>query len=1163
HSTLGCQNSTCLPSGWRADVVSATSTNNGTTFSLSTIASGAIVAPSRYLDSFVDPSPQLAYGPSSGQLIVTYSAGEVITYCSSPGVCQPLLAPEVVFVANSSSAGARWSPAHAVLPDLWSLGLYAISFGYNPGVTVDGSGNVDLVFTYDNYSLCQPSRAFGPFCGPQQEEFAQSTDNGSTFSGPYLVSNNWTQLFTNPNAPDGEYATAVAAGGHLWIAWTLDVCPGWATTVIYAFFPTGACTSEIALSQQFTGTGLTLTFSETGLAPGVRWNVSVMGNDRAANAPTALAVSGIPTGANLSWILALNVSSGYGDRYAGVPTLSSPTTLSASTTDSVTYTQQYLVEIASVPRFPGYQPPISTYCFPGYPVPQWNDPACPQMNYNITPGPGATWVAPGTVVPLSVTPIGSYYCSLGPYPTGGCYGVTVFNLSFQSWTGTGKGSVNTTANSTTITANGPINETASFLTLGYCSVQFYPSPTVASCLQDNASLTFHESGLPANTSWTVSLSSPFGSETVTNSTPWILVNGSATIGPINYQVWTVPSSGSYWVPTSSPASPVQIPSQGLVEVQFNKSSSLAGDSFPVTVATSGLPNGLPWSYSWNTSSYGVPSGNATSTSLATGTYSVSGSTVQGPNGTEYAVTGVDVRSEVVNQSSWRNTTAPGSVTIHGPATVVLVYTPRYWLELSATSGGSVGPSSAWFASGAAVTLSESAGPGFHFVSWSGTGNGATSGAQDSQSTPTIHVNGPVTELANFVRNASLGDSITVSEAGLPAGTPFSFVLGGFGFTANTTRTITGFVDGPLTFTAENATDLPTGQLGAVASVVPSYATNPNGTLAVAGDGTIQVTYLLLDQVTTGVLGNGTIAPGTGWVTNGSSLTVTAVPATGWQLASLATALSYTAVSGQNGEFDVDVSAPGSVIAQFTLIPPPTAQTYNLTVTESGLPAGVLWNVSAGAFGASGTAGSLTILGLPTGSYTVLVPTLYVGPGTRYVPGAIAGPVAVPSASGVTVTFSTEYALTVAAGPGGTAGPASEWVAPGTSVTLTESANSSQKFLNWTGSGPGAYSGTMASPTFSVTGPVSEVASFGPASSGPTSTGTSSTNNLPIGIGLLIGLLVVGAIVGVLLGRRASGGGGSGGTSTPRPEPDDGPKEQIYGESTPEPNPSNEEGGAAP
>ncbi|HEV8050528.1 MAG TPA: hypothetical protein VGP88_08040, partial [Thermoplasmata archaeon] len=1018
HSSLGCQNSTCLPGGWRADVVAASSSNNGTSFSVSTIEAGAIVAPSRYLDAFVDPSPQLAYGAASGQLVVTFSASEIITNCPRTGPCQPLLDPYVVFVGNSSDGGATWSPAHAVLPELWSEGLYAASYGYNPGVTVNRSGAIDLVFTYDNYSLCQPSRYFGLFCGPQQEMFAQSSDNGSTFSGPYLVSNNWTQLFTNPNVPDGEYATAVAAGGQLWLAWTLDVCPGWATTSLYPIFPTAACTSEITLSQQFTGTGVSLTFTESGLGTNVRWNVSVMGNERAAVAPASLIVSGIPTGANISWILALNVTAGYGDRYFGVPSLTSPATISSSTTVTVAYTQQYLLAISTVPSFPTAVPPVATYCFQGSPAPAWDDPACPQLNYNITPGPGANWVAPGTVVGLNVTPIGSYYCSLGAYPTGGCYATTVFNLSFQSWTGTGAGSSNTTSNSTTITANGPLNETANFLTIGYCSVQFYPSPTTVGCLQDNASMTFHESGLPANTTWTVSMSSPFGATTASSSTPWLLVNGSATIGPIAYQVWTVPASGGYWVPTSNPASPVQIPAQALVNVQFNRTTSLAGDSFPVDVATSGLPDGLPWSYSWNSTSYGVGSGNSTVTSLAAGSYSATGGTVVGSNGTEYNVTGVDVFSDIVNQSSWRNVSAPSTVTIKGPATVVLVYTPRYWVEVNATVGGSAAPASAWFASGAAVQLGERALPGFHFVAWSGTGNGATSGSQNTQSTPTIHANGPVTELANFVRNASLGDVITVSEVGLPAGTSFSFRLGGFGFTANGSRAIPGFANGSLTFQAENATDLPTGQLGSVMNVVPSFSTNPNGTLAVTGDGTIQVMYSLLDLLTTEVVGNGTIAPPSGWVANGSSTVVTTEASSGWQLEGLSTMFSYTAVNGETGAFTVDVTGPGTVVAQFSPIPPPAPTKYNLTVTAAGLPAGVEWNVTTGATGASGTSAALTILGLAAGNYTIVVPTLYVGAGTRYVPGTIPGPVTIPSTSALTVTFSTEYELTVVAGAGG-------------------------------------------------------------------------------------------------------------------------------------------------
>lgn len=1157
HATYGCQGSTCLSGGWESDVVVASSTNNGTSFSIATAGSGVLIAPSRYVEAFLDPSPQLAYGGPSGAMAITFAGGDVLTICIA-GTCGPVRDSEVVFVGNSSTSGASWTPAHVVMPGLWGYGVFGtfyMSFAYNPAVTVDRNGTFDLVFTYDNYSICQLTIFGGNFCGPQQEEFAQSGDNGSSFVGPVLVSRDWTQLYNNPSMPDGEYASIVAAGGQLWLAWTLDACPAW-TTGLYGPFPTSYCYSEIGLSQLDASVGVTLTFTESGLTNGIIWNVSVMGNARAVAAPGSLSVSGVPVGTLVDWGFNPSIEPLYGERFSGSSTSTPPSSYTTSTTIAVVYVSQVLVSVTTVPGFPVAQAPYAPYCFTGYPATGWNDPTCATMTYNVTvvppapspaQGPGAVWVAPGSSVVLNATPIGAYYCTVGV----NCYDNDVLNLSFQSWTGTGSGSVNTTSNLTTVVANGPINETANFLLSGYCYVTYYSSPASPTCIQDNTTLTFHETGLPNGTAWDVSVASAFGNATAGNTTPWIPVQGAPTIGPATFQVWTVPGTGGYWVPSTSPLSPVQLPVTGVVNVNFTFDSSLAGLSFPLDVGTSGLPSGVTWSYSLNSSSYGVSAGNGTVTTAPAGTYSVTGSAVEDNNGSEYAVTGVDVRSLVVNQSGWSNTTAPGSVKVHGPAEVILVYTPKYWLDVEATSGGAAGPASAWYGSGAAVTLSETATTGFHFTSWTGTGNGA---ATTVTTAPTIHVFGPVTELANFVENASLEDQITVSEVGLPAGVGFSFAVDARGFTANGSVTVSGFVDGPYRFLAQNVTDLPTGELGMVTGSVSSYLTNPNGTLQVVGDGTVQVNYTVQDQLTTGIVGQGTITPPSEWVGTGLVVTVTTSPASGWQFDDLATLLPYIALSTP-GTFQVQVTAPGTVVAQFTAIPAGPTPVYNLTVTASGLPAGVDWNVSVGPTGASGTTGTLTVLGLSAGQYMITAPTIYVGAGTRYVPTNSAPlSVAVPTVLTATVTFAVQYEVTIGSSAGGTAGPASEWVAAGTVVSLTEGANSTDVFVNWTGTGTGAYSGTTGTSSVTVNGPVTEFATFGPAPVTVTAPATTSGSSFPtLGVALLVVLLVVGAVAGLLLGRR------SGGRSPPAepesaPPSEEAPPETLYGETPAEATP---------
>jgi hypothetical protein len=1160
EAQYGCLGTSCLASAWFASVVAAESSNNGTSFSLATIAPSVVVAPNggtipRAFDSFQDPSPELAYGTSSGQLVVAYSAGDILSNCSATP-CFPWVDSQTIYVDNSSNGGASWSVAHVALPATTGYGLFGTYYpseSYNPAIAVDANGTVDLAFTYVNFTLCSPTPTYGTNCGPEQEVFGQSTDNGSTFSGPILVSENWSWQYNNPTAPDGEYATALVVGGELWMAWTTAGCPGWGSAGFYGCtFPGTLGGSQVVVSHLFQGTGVTLSFTESGLPTGSAWWADVLGNLRSGLTPATLSVSGIPAGVPVDWTFSANLSIGYGNRYAGTPSLTGPVALTASTTVTISYSQEVLLNIRTTPSFGSATSTGYYYYCPGDPSPAWNDPACPSMDWNVTPDVGGTWVAPGTSVTLNASPIGSVYCGLGIT----CYDVQYLNLSFASWTGTGAGSVNTTSNLTTIVVNSPVNETANFLMIGWCEAYLPPYYSYSDqCLVSNTTLAFHETGLPNGTAWTVSTSSAYGNATVTNTSQWNSVTGASTVGVASFQVWTVPAPGGYWVPTTAPGSPVILPSPLLVNANFTFATSLASYSFAVDVGTSGLPSGLPWSVSLNTS-YGVASGNSTILTLPSGTYSVGGGTVVGTNGTEYVVTGVDIRSDVVNRSGWSNVSAPGSIKLAGPAEIVLVYSPRYWLDVAATTGGVAGPSDSWFAPDASVTLNESANDGYHFVAWAGTGSGSTSGTQDTDASPTIRMYGPVTELANFVSNGTVGVVAQVTEVGLPStGDAFSFSLGGAGYTATVSATVSGLVNQSYTFVPENATDLGSGVLGSVSGWTTSYHVNPNGTIEVNGTGTIQVNYTVLDQVTTAAVGSGTITPASGWFANGTVIDVTVAPAAGWELASLTSALPH--VNETNTTFQFDAFAPGSIVAEFSVIPTTTSPTYALAVTETGLPAGGSWNVSVastqGTAATGGTASTLTIGGLLAGSYTVTVATSFGGAGVRYVPGSVGtSPVTVPSTGSVTVAFSTEYLLTVVAASGGTASPGSVWAAPGTPETLSETPSAGQSFEGWNGTGSGSYTGNETGPTVTLNGPVTETAAFGPTPTHTTTTNNSGTAFPTLGVGLLVLLLIVGAVVGILLGRR---GGGSGTPAEPAEEPSEPPAEEhIYGSPAPETGP---------
>ncbi|MCI4370506.1 MAG: exo-alpha-sialidase, partial [Thermoplasmata archaeon] len=161
---FGCLGTSCLANTFQASVVAAMSTNNGSTFSLATVAPTVVVAPNgagtapRAFESFQDPSPELAYGAASGQLVVAFSAGELLSNCSALP-CFPWVDSQMIYVDNSSDGGASWATAHVALPSTAGYGLFGTYYpseSYNPAIAIDANGTVDLAFTFVNFTLCSP-----------------------------------------------------------------------------------------------------------------------------------------------------------------------------------------------------------------------------------------------------------------------------------------------------------------------------------------------------------------------------------------------------------------------------------------------------------------------------------------------------------------------------------------------------------------------------------------------------------------------------------------------------------------------------------------------------------------------------------------------------------------------------------------------------------------------------------------------------------------------------------------------------------------------------------------------------------------------------------------------------------------------------------------------
>src|SRR5207249_8322480 len=77
----------------------------------------------------------------------------------------------------------------------------------------------------------------------------------------------------------------------------------------------------------------------------------------------------------------------------------------------------------------------------------------------------------------------------------------------------------------------------------------------------------------------------------------------------------------------------------------------------------------------------------------------------------------------------------------------------------------------------------------------------------------------------------------------------------------------------------------------------------------------------------------------------------------------------------------------------------------------------------------------------------------------------------------TATFTAQYYLTMSAGPGGTVTPASGWKSSGAPLSISATAAAGYTFSNWTGTGTGSYSGATSPASITMSGPITETATF--------------------------------------------------------------------------------------
>jgi Divergent InlB B-repeat domain len=876
---------------------------------------------------------------------------------------------------------------------------------------------------------------------------------------------------------------------------------------------------SVGFSPPFTG-NVTIGFQARGLPSGYNWSVDFGGDTQSASSGGSVQFLGVPQNQMVTWTIGgggnVSVAGVYGVRYnASSTSAASPTLFNVSETILLNFTEQFEFNLTTDPYWVDCTNPSATYgtCF-DY---QYGS----NFNYNISlTGPGlpfregvgnVTWIDAGGSATFAVTPAPGY-CRFRQ--------CTETNLSFEGWTG----AVSTANLSFSVPVNSPTNETALFQVVGSCEIngRAGTSNPYSDCVTANYSLTFDESGLPQGTTWGATTSGAYNNELAsgTSSTNSLTITAAANLGAVTYRLWSVPAAGGLsWIPTSAtPESPVVLPGQGVIQVQYTLEDPNSTE-FLTQVRETGLPNGTA-NFTLDLNNVSHPSNGSTlNLSISGGEYVVGAAPIYFANGTGFALENVTVVPDVTNWSEQESLAQPTvSMLLGGPSILYLGFTPVNFVSVQNGTGGAVVGSSSWVPFGQTITFSEIPQTGYGFAGWTGTGPGSVSGAAAS-----IRVDpaGPVTEVAAFRPVAPLTFGLTVTVTGLPTGTLATIDLGG------------------LAFSSSNATFLVTGLNGSYRVVVPDLVANASdqtryvstgvltdlpevgGVLTVIQNGSLTLEYGTQYAVALFVAGNGSVTPGVGsfWENAAGSFSTTASPLPGNRFVGW-TGSGPGSSSSTDSNLTLNVIGPASEIASFvpTVV---STLTYTVTVQETGLPLGTDWSYSIGDTGRSGDTSTLAISGL-TGALALAIPTVAGTTGSEYAPNVSAQDLTLTSNQTISIAFSGLYLVSISNSTGGSiSGGTGGWLPAGSALTLTATPLTGWEFVGWSGSGPSSSNATSTTITLTVgNGPLAEQALFAPTAPAKQATSSSSgTGGLGIDLALLIVLLIVGILIAMVVARR--------------------------------------------
>jgi Divergent InlB B-repeat domain len=1093
-----------------SDILLATSSTNGTTWSTSTIspfaAQRSFIGSAYYSDEvpvpLAEPQTSLVWA-ASGEPVVGWTAGYNGssyrgTGCASypDGYCY---VPSGAWIAVSTNSGVSWTISN--LTSSTDPEGYTSDGDSNIAVEATSASTIEASLTYYNASASRyggyvycgigASRYGGrePSTGSPYTEYLETSTNGGGSWGASILGNSSgsgseTYIGTSSAITTGFGGRPLAA---------FDLPAGSTYRANTALWQVGL---QAAMTGSYLGSTANLTVNVSGLPPGTNYTLTLSGAT-VVSAPVLTSAStvvfvGVPVGALLelhSGTVSPNDWEEYVANTSGalfaVPAQGSAITIGFSAFVEVTVSSQIanfnqlgisgpeLIASSALTASPTwYYDWTLGYRDSGCPFPWY----LPAGNYTFVANSSYSFIPSPTQVQLYA---GDYEGGIDP----------------GYWLGSGPGNYTGAGPGGTFDLGaGAITEEAGFGGWG-----------------TNFTSSFDAVGLPSTSTFSFDFNGTSYSEPAT---------ASAVIGGLESGFYPVadirasaPSPGWEYFGQPIGGPDVDIPLQSQVTLNFSTLENLSASPGVVTFHAIGVANGTPWTLSINGTTYSAESPWLNG-SLRPGTYPIAG----GP--------AVAVNDSVAYLPEF----AAPTLSVTPLTTYPIDFEYTYSVSAYATMGGLVeGAGQHWVAPGGSASFAATAIDGYSFAGWQGDGLGSYTGT-NRYANVTVS-SGPIMESAIFQPPALDRYYLNFTETGVPAGTYWTVVVNGSGYSSDT-----------------NTLSLPdvyscsvSGAMGDYALSVPAAYASTNGTrylpesysptLCGGSPTALQFqpqNYVVWTSTPGGSIDervNGTVEPNAFWLNAGASVSFTSDANAGY----LFIGWNGTGLGSYTGPLPggyLKPLGPVTEAANFQPLTPIPPVRYAIDLHAPGVIApGTSWSVVLNGTALASTGAWINATGFTTGTYPLVVNTAVSGDGlTEYLP--VDAPTSVPVKSAnasLTLTYLTKFWVSIGLVGSGLVGPADGFYTAGLKLSLNASASPGVSFGGWRGNGTGSYTGPDPNGTATVSAPITEIASFTANASAPVS--STSTNFFQSGAAwALFGSvgLVVGVGIGVALFRRGKG-----------------------------------------